>query len=98
MEKTYIKFQFYLMAIYVKKKEKSIFYLLLQYSDFARYDVTFVLKLFKLCDVIIIWKKLQKKKTQKKKKKERRAPGGPNRYHFLCIILLPAKLIAKSFS
>ena len=45
MEKNYIKVQVYLMAIYDKKKlEKSIFYLLPKNSDFARYDMTFVLK------------------------------------------------------
>ena len=43
MEKNYIKFQVYLMAIYDKKLEKSIFYLLPQNSDFARFNVTLVL-------------------------------------------------------
>ena len=54
MEKNYIKFQVYLMAIYDKKKlEKSIFYLLPKNSDFARFNVTFVLKhseKLKTCD------------------------------------------------
>ena len=48
MEKNYIKFQVYLMAIYNKKKlEKSISYLLPQNSDFSRFNVTFVLKMLK---------------------------------------------------
>ena len=48
MEKNYIKFQVYLMAIYDKKTlEKSIFYLLPQNSDFSRLNVTFVLKMLK---------------------------------------------------
>ena len=44
VEKNYIKFQVYLMAIYdLKKLEESIFYLLPQNSDFACFNVTFVL-------------------------------------------------------
>ena len=59
VEKSYIKFQVYLMAIYVQKKnlEKSIFYLLPQNSDFARFTTDFFdSRLFKSKR---LWKRFQ---------------------------------------